>query len=181
MEYFDILDENEGFTGKTISREEAHKSGTWHLAVALYIINSKRQVLMQKRSRHKKIWPSCWDFACGGHVEAHELGLATVIREAYEELATKIKPSEVRYICNYRSTNENEKMCDRHHNEYYIAFKDVDISKVKLQENEVEEIKWVDYNEFKRMVANKDSTITSKWEAHEALIRYFDKYGYSQK
>ena len=176
-ELFDVLDDKSGFTGQTVERDEAHKTGAWHRAVALYIVNSKNQVLMQKRSAHKKTWAGCWDFACGGHVDAGELGLFSVIREADEELGIKLEPNNVRYMCGYISDNKNDKMWDRHFNEYYVAFVDFDINEVKLQENEVDEIKWVDYIDFKKMVEDKADTITSKWPAHRAFIRYFDKYG----
>jgi len=179
-ETFDILDENGGFTGLVLSRDEAHKTGAWHRAVALYLVNSKKQVLLQKRSKHKRTWAGCWDFTCGGHVDAGELGLASIIREAEEELGIDLSASEVRYMCGYRSDNKNEKMWDRHHNEYYIALKDIDIAKIKLQQGEVDEIKWVDYADFKKMVAQKDSTLTSKWHAHEAFVRYFERYGDSK-
>ena len=178
MELFDVLDAYGNFTGETIDRDTAHKNGAWHRAVALYIMNDKNQVLMQKRSKHKKTWPGCWDFACGGHVEAGELALGAVISEALEEIGIELKPSDVRYMCGYLSDNKHGTMWDRHINEYFVAFKNINIGDIKLQESEVDEIKWVDFAEFKRIVQNREADkITSKWEAHDALIRYFDRYG----
>lgn len=54
-EYFDVLNERGEFTGKIESREKCHKEGLWHKAVAIFIINSKKQVLLQKRSGTKKL------------------------------------------------------------------------------------------------------------------------------
>lgn len=47
-------------------------SGLRHKAVALFIINNKGQVLLQKRSVKKKMWPGMWDLSTGGHVKSGE-------------------------------------------------------------------------------------------------------------
>ncbi|MCL2229332.1 MAG: hypothetical protein FWC00_05935, partial [Firmicutes bacterium] len=60
---------------------------------------------------------------------------------------------------------------------FYVAFKDVDPKDIKMQESEVEEFKWIDFVAFKKMVHKKDPSLTTKWEAYEALIRYVEKYG----
>ena len=175
-EYFDVLDENGGFTGEIIERDKAHEIGAWHRAVGLFIVNSKNQVLSQRRSKHKKLWPDCWDYTAGGHVDAGELGLASVVREAEEELGIKLDLSDVHYISSYRSDKKHGSIWDRHFNEYYIAFKDVDIKDIKLQEGEVEDIKWLDYKDFRQMIVSRDKSLTTKWECHDALVRYFDRY-----
>ena len=179
METFDVLDEHGGFTGEVIERDKAHEVGAWHRAVGLYLVNSKNQVLSQRRSESKKLWGGCWDYTAGGHVDSGELGLASVIRELDEELGIKVCASDVRYIFSYISDKKHEDkgIWDRHFNEYYIVFKDLDISSIKLQENEVDEIKWIDYSEFKKMVKSRDKSLTEKWECHDALVKYMDRYG----
>lgn len=172
---FDVLDENQAFTGETISREAAHQAGAWHRAVSLYVVNGKNQVLLQRRSADKKLWPNCWDHAAGGHVEAGELGLACVIKETEEELGIKLKASDIRYASGLRSDRHHGKVWDRHFNECYIAFKDIDLKDVKVQDSEVAEIKWVDYSVFKKMVEQNDKSLTDK-ESHGAFIRYMDRY-----
>ena len=78
-EYFDVLDENGEFTNRVESREKCHKDGLWHKAVALFIINSKNQVLLQKRSANKRLWPNLWDITAGGHVLTGEFGFQSLI------------------------------------------------------------------------------------------------------
>jgi isopentenyl-diphosphate delta-isomerase type 1 len=177
-EKLDVLDENGDFTGKSVSREEAHLNGDWHRAVVLFIVNSKKQVLLQKRSTDKKKWPGCWDVTSGGHVDAGELGLMAAVRELYEELGIKIEPKDVRYISGCRSNNRDGKMRDAHFNEFFVAFKDVDTKDIKMQESEVEAFNWVDFEEFKKLIRNKDPKLTTKWEAYKALIDYIEKYGF---
>ena len=57
-EEFDVLNEWGEFTGKTATREECHKNGLWHRAVYAFIINDRKEILLQKRSAHKKQWPN---------------------------------------------------------------------------------------------------------------------------
>jgi len=175
-ELFDELDDNGEFTGKTIGRDLAHKNGNYHRAVVLYLVNSRKQVLLQRRSFSKKKWPGYWDVTSGGHVDAGELGLMSAIRELEEELGIKVKPQDVRYIAGRRTQTEKFEMRDYHHNEYFVAFKDVPIAKIKLQKSEVEEVRWIDFEEFKNMVRSKDSSLTEKWAAYEMLIKYLERY-----
>ena len=47
-EYFDVLNENGEFTGKTAPRKECHEKGLWHRAVYGFIFNRNGDVLLQK-------------------------------------------------------------------------------------------------------------------------------------
>ena len=58
MESFDVLNEYGEFTGKIATREECHKNGYWHRAVYAFIIDNNGNVLLQKRSANKKLWPT---------------------------------------------------------------------------------------------------------------------------
>ena len=53
-EYFDVLNNKGDYTGKIESREKCHKEGLWHKAVAVFVINSKGQVLLQRRSKNRR-------------------------------------------------------------------------------------------------------------------------------
>lgn len=85
-EIFDVFNEKGEYLNQTASREVCHSKGLWHKAVTVFIINSKEQVLLQKRSPNKKLWPNCWDITAGGHVLSGEFGFQSIIREVEEEL-----------------------------------------------------------------------------------------------
>ncbi len=72
-EFFDVLDENGEYINEVASREECHKKGLWHKGVVAFIMNSNNQILLQKRSSTKKLWPDLWDVTAGGHVLTGEL------------------------------------------------------------------------------------------------------------
>lgn len=48
-ELFDVLNEKGEYIGKVETRKKCHKEGLWHKAVYIFIINSKGQVLLQRR------------------------------------------------------------------------------------------------------------------------------------
>ena len=110
-EYFDVLDEKGNFTGKMETREKCHQEGIWHKAVVVFILNGKKQVLLQRRSPNKKLWPNLWDITAGGHVLAGEFGFQAIIRECQEELGITLDPKEITFLG--ASTSINEKGADR--------------------------------------------------------------------
>jgi len=176
MELFDELNDNGEYTGRTVTREDAHNNGLRHRGVILFIVNSKNQVLMQQRSATKRQWPNCWDGAGGGHVDAGELGMFAAIRELYEELGIKVKPSEVRYIGAYLSEQKTDKVWNKHFNEFYVAHKNVNPKKIKIQESEVQQIQWIDFPRFKEWTRSRSPELTEKYVAFDALIHYIEKY-----
>ena len=103
--------------------------------------------------------------------------MPSAVRELEEELGIKVNLCDIRYICTIRSDNKHGKIWDRHFNEVFLVFKDLDIDSIKLQDNEVEEIKWIDYDKYKKMIFSRDKSLTTKWESHDSLVKYFDRYG----
>ena len=61
-----------------------------------------------------------------------------------------------------------------HLNEYYIVSKDVDETKLILQEDEVSEVKWMDKDEIVKRVLNKYDGITDKEGCWEYLVKYYE-------
>lgn len=89
MEYFDIVDENNNLTGKTEEREIVHSTGLWHREVAVWVINEKGELLLQKRSANKKQAPNKWAL-CAGHIDAGETPENSIVREIQEEIGLKV-------------------------------------------------------------------------------------------
>lgn len=172
-ERFETITEKGEYTGETASREECHKKGIWHKAVALFIINSKNEVLLQKRSSAKKMWPNTWDITAGGHVLENELGFQSVIRETKEEIGIELDKNDLIFIGTAISSNKKGDIIDNHFNEFYIARKDLDESKLVLQEEEVSDVKWISREEITRRLENNHEGITDKKGCWEYLIKYY--------
>lgn len=173
-EFFDVLNEKGNFTGKTESREKCHKEGLWHKAVVVFIINSKNQVLLQRRSPNKRMWPNMWDVTAGGHVLAGEFGFEAIIREAKEELGIELNKNEMTFLGSSISTNYKADIINKHFNEYYIVNKDLDETRLTLQKEEVTEVKWIDKNDIIQKIKNNYDEITDKEGCWEYLMKYYD-------
>lgn len=174
MEKFDILNEFGEFTNKVESRENVHKEGLWHRAVVLFIINNKNEILLQKRSATKKMWPNLWDITAGGHVLSGEFGYDAIIRETKEELNLDIKVSDLIFIGTTISKNVKGDIIDNHFNEFYIVKKDIDLNKITLQPEEVSDIKWVSASELIRRINNNYEDLTTKTGCWEYLEKYLE-------
>lgn len=53
MELLDVVDVNNNLIGKTEDKEIIHKKGLWHREVAIWIMNNKGEILLQKKLQVK--------------------------------------------------------------------------------------------------------------------------------
>lgn len=173
-ECFDVLNEKGQYTGITETRGKCHKEGLWHKAAVVFVINSQNQVLLQKRSANKRMWPNMWDVTAGGHVLAGEFGFEAILRETKEELGIELEKNDITFIGSTLSTNIKGDIINKHFNEYYIANKDLDETKLELQAEEVSEVKWIDKDEIISKIKDNYNGITDKEGCWEYLIKYYE-------
>lgn len=177
-EKFDVLNELGEFTGKVATREECHKEGLWHRAVYAFIIDDDGNVLLQKRSGNKKLWPNMWDVTVGGHVDSGEFGRQALIREVREELGVEIDDNDIKYLIGSTSINQKGDIINKHYNECYLITKKIDISKIKLQKEEVSEVKYFSKQELLERIANNYNGLTEKtgpWNFLEKILNNYIK------
>lgn len=55
MEYIDIFDENNNPTGEVKEKVQAHEDGNFHRTAHVWIMNDKKELLLQKRSAKKNL------------------------------------------------------------------------------------------------------------------------------
>lgn len=173
-EFFEVLDEKGKYTGEIASRQKCHKKGLWHKAVVAFIINSNEEVLLQKRSANKKLWPNTWDVTAGGHVLKGELGFQAAIRETKEELGVELDKNEMTFLGSSISSNIKGDIINNHFNEYYIVNKDIDETKLILQKEEVSEVRWISKEKIIEKIKNNYDGITDKEGCWEYLIKYYE-------
>ncbi len=175
-EKFDVLNELGEFTGKIATREECHKKGLWHRAVYAFIIDNNGNVLLQKRSANKKLWPNMWDVTVGGHVNCGEFGRQALIRETKEELGIEINDDDIKYLVGSTSINEQGDIINKHYNECYLITKNIDTSKIKLQKEEVSEVKYFSKKELLERISNNYNELTKKTGAWNFLEKILNNY-----
>ena len=143
MEFFDVLHCTGAKTGERISRDEAHRSGTWHGAFHCLIIyerGGKRYALFQKRSALKKIAPGKFDVSVGGHYSSGEIVAAIAgSREIAEELGLEVRFSDLHPLgrrvfvyCFTPGVTEYE------FQDVFLLHKQITQEEIKLQQEEVD-------------------------------------------
>ena len=175
-EKFDVLNELGEFTGKIATRDECHKKGLWHRAVYAFIIDNKGNILLQKRSNNKKLWPNMWDVTVGGHVNAGEFGRQALIREVKEELGIVINDDDIKYLIGSTSINEQGDIINKHYNECYLITKNINISDVKIQKEEVSEVCYFSKDELLKRISNNYEGLTEKTGPWNFLEKILERY-----
>ncbi len=142
-EYWDVYTKERIRTGRLHRRGDKMKNGDYDLVVHVCIFNSNNQLLIQQRQPFKKGWPNMWDLSVGGSAVAGDSSSQAAEREVMEELGLKLDLSEYRPVFTMNFSDGFD--------DYYIVKKDVELSGLRLQEEEVRRIRWVDKEEALRM------------------------------
>ncbi len=116
--------------------------GCYISVVGVVIFNSNNELLLQKRSKLKRVNPGKWGI-CGGKVDLGETTIEAGIRETFEEIGVSLNKEDLEFL----NMDVNEKL---HFTVYYIK-KDVDTEKCNLQKEEVEEIKYFTIEEIQNL------------------------------
>jgi isopentenyldiphosphate isomerase len=147
-ELIDICDEKNNLLGVKKMKSAAHREGLWHRAAHTWIYNSRGEVLLQMRAKNKELYPGVWDCAAAGHVSAGEEPVDSGIREIQEEIGLTVKKEDLEFYKIF----EREVLFGQMNNKefYYVYFLkyDGDIADLKLQEEEVDEIRFFPILEF---------------------------------
>ena len=124
--------------------------GFYHKPVWIWIINNNDKVLVQKRAATKKNNPNKYDMPSAGHVLAWEKIIDGAIRETREELGVETKIEDYKFICEYIADKVFEIA------QVFLLKLDLETDEFKLQKEEVAEVKWLTYDEFKELFYSED-------------------------
>ena len=150
-ELIDIVDENNNPLGIKKMKSEAWRKGLWHRASHIWIYNSKGEILLQLRSKSKLHSPNKWGASVGGHIGAGDEPLPTALREAKEEIGLDIEARNLEFIKVIKSADDMEKeLLDNEFLYVYLLKFDDGIAKLKLQNEEVEEVRFFSLGELER-------------------------------
>lgn len=162
--------ENGTFNGMVI-RSKVHNDQLFHEEVAIWIINSKKELLLERRSLNKALNPGKLSL-CAGHVVGEDSVENTIIREAQEEIGLDITRLNYKYVT-VVTRKEPHNYCFSHH---YILFADIDLKLLKIQKEELSEVIFMDYEEFKQRVMLNHKSVALVWsEAYQEVFRRIDK------
>ena len=170
MEKWDLYTLDRVKTNRVITRGDDIPKNLYHLVVHVCIFNAKNQMLIQQRQSFKEGWPNMWDVTVGGSAMIGENSRQAAMREVAEELGLKIDLEKTPpVITKYFSEGFDD---------IYILEKEIDISDLKLQYEEVQAIKWAGIEEILDMIGLKkfipydESLIQFLFHLHQANSLY---------
>ena len=139
MEKRDLVDKNRKITGIITTNDANLPEGRYIQIVIIFIQNDKNQFLIQKRAIKKNgKWAST-----GGHIISKENSLHAILREVSEEIGLPMQENEIEMVFTKKTQDSFV--------DIYYAKKEVNLSELKIQKEEVEKVKWASLEEIKKM------------------------------
>jgi isopentenyldiphosphate isomerase len=144
-ELIDVLTSDGQPTGTRKTKEAIHRHGDWHRAAHVWIIAPDGRILLQRRSPRKANNPGLWDVSTAGHISAGESAVDAAVRETFEELGLSIAREELQFLTTLRESSvlNDGTYFDNEFHEIFLIRREVDHPSLKLDPEEVAEVKWV--------------------------------------
>lgn len=160
-EFLDIVDETGQPTGEIVDRETAHAKGVLHRTSHVWLArrkNGKVQILLQKRAKHKSSFPGCYDISSAGHIPAGDSYEISALRELKEELGVQAEEKDLIY-CGDRKVIWDDVFFgkpfhDRQISRVFLLWLDREESEFTIQEEEVDSVLWMDFEQCYAGVQN---------------------------
>lgn len=146
MELLDIYNEQHERTGRTVARNGEVRDGERLLVVHACVLNSRNELLIQRRQMSKDRYPGCWDLSAGGFVLSGEESPDALQRELREEIGLQAARDAMFFLF----TEPFSYVLD----DYYLVRSDVDPDTLSLQTEEVSAVKWASQEEVEAMIAD---------------------------
>lgn len=162
MELVDIYNNKHEKLNYTKRRKELI-DGEFRLSCFVWILNDDDELLIQQRLATAKKCPNMWETTSGGAVAGDD-AVSGVLRELEEELGIKANKADLKFIGSYVRINDFV--------EVFLLKSNIDISKLKLQEDEVQAAKWVSIPEFEKIIEDGNASDTGYF----IFKKYYDDF-----
>jgi len=155
-EIFDVIDKK-GNVLCTETRSIVHSKGLLHKSVHGFVLDGKGRIFVQQRSFDKDLEPGKWDASVAEHLKPGETFKEAFVRGVKEELGVQAKDVE----------KVGERRCffdfgEKHDHELVEIFKSGFKGKIRLQEEEVEQGKWIEKQDLLNEMAYSKEIFT-RW------------------
>ena len=158
-ELWDIYDKDRNPTGRLHRRGDRMQDGDYHLTVHVWLMNSKGEFLLTKRSPNKG-FPNLWE-TTGGSALAGDDSLTAALREMQEETGLKLSSENGKL---FTTISGDHFFCD-----VWLFREEHGISEVVLLEGETCDAKYVTREEIYAMKA-QGMLVPLSYEYLDALM-----------
>lgn len=164
------MDKNDKEIG-CIEKMEAHYNGVLHRAFSIFIFNSEKKLLLQKRHSTKYHSAGLWTNTCCSHPRQGEDLQDAAVRRLKEEMGFSCEVKEV-FSFVYKAELEN----NLNEHEYDHVFIGIYDGEVIPNVNEVEDYKWCDISEVKLDIIKNPQVYTFWFKlVFDKAIEFMDK------
>ena len=175
-----ILVDDEDREIGTMSKSACHEGqGVLHRAFSLFIFNPAGELLVQKRSPQKLLWPNYWSNSCCSHPRSGEETGKAATRRLSEELQLDCKIEDLykfQYHAEYSSIGSEHELC--------WVFIGASANPARANANEVSSLRHVQPDQLDQAMQNQPEQYTpwfrmewecirsKHWAQVESLIRH---------
>lgn len=146
-EHVILVNENDEQIG-TMPKLEAHEKAVLHRAFSVFIFNDKNELMLQQRAAHKYHSPLLWTNTCCSHQRVGETNIEAGKRRLQEEMGfvTELKDI-ISFI--YKAPFDNG-LTEHEYDHILIGYYN---NAPILNEDEVEDWKWMTLDDIKKDIA----------------------------
>ncbi len=144
MEIWDLYDKNGNKLDRTMVRGNKIPEGCYIFVVHMCVFNKKGEMLISRRQDFKESYPGYWELSASGSKISGESSEEAVKREVYEEIGLDVFDDDLRpsFTVHFETG----------FHDVYIVEKEVSISELTFQKEEVQDAKWATREEIIEMI-----------------------------
>lgn len=165
-EYLYVVDEDDNVIGKA-TREECHSgSKPIHRSVYIFLVNSKGEIFIQKRSLKKDLYPGFYTASATGHVDYGEEYDEAARREMKEELGVTAPLHRLGKVKSFSREEREISMI------YYCRYD----GKMNLNREEVSDGLFMTLNDIRKSLKTGDKKFSHGFKvAFEEFSKHFEE------
>jgi isopentenyl-diphosphate Delta-isomerase len=123
---------------------EAHQKAMLHRAFSVFVLNDKKEIMLQQRAQHKYHSPLLWTNTCCSHQREGETNIEAGTRRLFEEMGFKTEIKELFHFI-YKAPFDNG-LTEHELDHVMIGYYN---DTPKINPDEVEDWKWMNIEEVK--------------------------------
>ena len=162
-----LVDELDREIGRRAKGECHRGNGVLHRAFSIFVFNDSDELLLQKRSAQKPLWPEYWSNTCCSHPRAGESMDVAVARRLRQELGFECPLTflyKFKYHAQYGAVGAEHEYCWVYHGRYSGA--------VNVNENEIADWRFVGIDAMEAELAASPERFTPWFRMEWAEIRH---------
>lgn len=145
IEMWDIYDPSGKLTKRTCHRGDNLKLNEYHLVVSIWIINTKNEYLIQRRTRPLHGHYNVWSCTAGSAISGED-SLDAALRETKEEMGLTFEIGDLNFKDRFF---EDDYIMDT-----FETYWNGSISDVKFDRVEVSDVRWVGRDQLQTLIKN---------------------------